>query len=629
MFLLAIIGILVVIYFIMYFVSSIMLDKKSYFRANTPIYYAISPEAKLDGLTDKQMKAVDHISKYGTSKEADILLLADVSKSVLNTLLKKGVIEPTTDNRAEKNRLIFSILSIVLIGASMVFANYILLIRFNFRYFGIIFYLSIFGLLVYNIYSKYKNHSVGKKIKVNILTVFGIFGFFFLFIFLGGRPIFFAEDYSELIEVSNADFVQDIQNVDIEKLPLVDKAYGYKLGSLKLGEYPGIGSEFQAGEYSDIIYQGKQYLVAPLEYRGFFKWLNNRDTGTTGYILIDKVTAETKLINLRETTGDGLIYTPSAYYSQDLIRHAYYNGLNKYRLENQFFEIDEDGNPYYVLQYSLPTIFINGGAKINKIAVVNAITGDVGVYNPGEEPDWVESVYPNSLIFQHLDYWGSLQDGWLNSVFGQRGVLQTSDGTRVIMNDGELYYFTGLTSAGNDESTIGFIYAGMKTNETKLFSFPGATEEAAMNKVLTLIPQNNISTTFPVPINVNGIPTYFILIKGNDGRILRYVYVSVQDLELYSIAENQTGAYSGYLSRLDEEFGQSFATEISGVITEITSYVSGGNTIYWVQLNNDESYKINVSQFTDAEMAYFISLDVGDSITFNVLNYTVIRIIIE
>jgi hypothetical protein len=335
------------------------------------------------------------------------------------------------------------------------------------------------------------------------------------------------------------------------------------------------------------------------------------------------------LINLRETTGEGLKYTPSAFYSQDLFRHAYYNGLSKYRLENQFFEIDEDGNPYYVLQYSLPTIFINGGAKINKIAVVNAITGEVNVYSPGEEPDWVESIYPNSIIFSHLDYWGSLQDGWLNSIFGQRGVVQTSDGTRVIMNDGELYYFTGLTSAGNDESTIGFIYAGMKTNETKLYNFPGATEEAAMNKVLTLIPQREISATFPIPINVDGIPSYFILIKGNDGRILRYVYISVQDLELFSIAENQSGAYSSYLARLDEEFGHSSAIEKTGVISEITSYVSGGNSIYWIQLDNDERYKINVSQFTDAEMAYFISLDIGDQITIQVLNYTVIGIIIE
>lgn len=629
MFLLSIIGILVIFYFMLYFVNSFVEERRSYHATDEVILYKIVDGAQLEGLTEKQQKVVDHISYYGPSKESDILLEADVSKSVTKALLDKGILTTTVDPKKHRNRLIFAISSVILLAISMVLANYYFLIRINFRYFGIFVYLTLFGLLVYNIYSKYKNHSVQQKTRVNSLTILSLIVFFLLFTFLGGRPIFFAEQYSNLIEVSDADFIQDIQTVDIDKLPLVDKAYGYKLGSLKLGEYPGIGSEFEAGEYSDIIYQGKQYLVAPLEYRGLFKWLNNRNVGTPGYILINKVTAETRLINLRETTGEGLVYTPSAYLNQDLIRHTYYSGLQKYHLENQFFEIDESGNPYYILQYSLPTIFVNGGAKISRIAVVNAITGEVNSYQPGDEPDWVESVYPNSLIFRQLDYWGSLQDGWLNSVFGQKGVLQPSNGTRVIMNDGELYYFTGLTSAGNDESTIGFVYAGMKTKETRLFSFPGATEDAAMNKVLTLLPQNNISTSFPIPINVNGTPSYFILIKGNDGRILRYVYISVQDLELYTISEDQEEAFDSYLAKLDEESGYSSATELTGLITDITSYVSGGNTIYWIQLDDDERFKINVSHFTDAEMGYFISLDLGDSITISVLNYSVISITIE
>lgn len=629
MFILAIIGILVIVYFILFFVKQYSEERRTFDRVHQEIYYSLADEAILEKLTEKQQLVTDHLSYYGPSAEKDILLITDVSKSVLKALLDKGVITPSIHGPNQKKRLIFSVSSVVLLAGSMIVANYYFLIRLNFRYFGIFIYLTLFGLLVYNVYSKYKNHSVKQKVKVNSLTLVSLIGFFILFVFLGGRPIFYAEAYSNLIEVSDADFVQDIQTVDIDKLPLVDKAYGYKLGSLKLGEYPGIGSEFEAGEYSDIIYQGIQYLVAPLEYRGFFKWLNNRNIGTPGYILINKVTAETRFINLRETTGQGLVYTPSAYLNQDLVRHTYYNGLQKYSLENQFFEIDEDGNPYYILQYSLPTIFINGGAKINRIAVVNAMTGEVNVYLPGEEPDWVESVYPNSIIFTQLDYWGSLQNGWLNSIFGQKGVLQTSNGTRVIMNDGELYYFTGLTSAGNDESTIGFVYAGMKTKETRLFRFPGATEEAAMNKVLTLLPQNNITTSFPIPINVDGVPSYFILIKGNDGRILRYVYISVQDLELYSIAEDQEEAYNNYLAKLDEENGYSSATEITGTITDITSYVSGGNTIYWIQLDNDERFKINVSLFTDLEMGYFISLGLGDSITINVLDYSVISIITD
>jgi hypothetical protein len=365
-------------------------------------------------------------------------------------------------------------------------------------------------------------------------------------------------------------------------------------------------------------------LVAALEYRGFFKWTSNRDTGTPGYILIDKVTSETTLINLREQTGKGLKYLPSAYFGQDLTRLAYYNGLSKYKLENHFFEIDEEGNPYYILQYSLPTIFINGGNKINKIAIVDVIDGSVEVFNPNEVPDWVESVYPNELIFEQLNYWGSLQDGWLNSVFAQRGVIQTSTGTRVIMNEGELFYFTGMTSAGNDESTIGFIYSNMKTKETRLFRFSGATEEAAMNKALTLIPQNNISTSFPIPLNVQNVPTYFILIKGEDGRILRYVFIKIQDLEFYTISEaSLSDAYNNYLKKLNDEDDDFQAEKITGTIDSITSYVLEGNTVYWIEVNGN-FYQINVKDFTDQQMQFFISKDVGDSVEFYSVESTVV-----
>jgi len=532
------------------------------------------------------------------------------------------------DHVSGKKRLIIFIVALALVSLSVYLANYYLLIRINLRYFGIIFYGFIFISLIVNIVFTYLDTETGKKTRINTLIGVGFFALMAFLLLFGGRTYFHAEEYSNLIEVVEEDFVEDIDTVDINTLPLVDKAYGSKLGSLKLGEFPGIGSEFQAGAYSDIIYQGQQYLVAPLEYRGFFKWFNNRNEGTPGYILINKITAETQFINLKDSTGQGLIYTPSAYFNQDLERYAYYNGMSRYKLENQFFEIDESGHPYFVLQYSLPTVFINGGPKINKIAIVDAITGEVNKYSPGEEPNWVDSVYPDSLILQHLDYWGSLQDGWLNSVFAQRGVLQPSNGTRVIMNNGELYYFTGLTSAGNDESTIGFVYAGMKTKETRLFRFPGATEDAAMNKALTLLPQNNISTSFPIPINIEDNPTYFILIKGEDGRILRYVFISAENLEIFSMAETKIGAYNNYLVKLSET-DSSTIDDISGMITDKISYVSGGNTVYWIEIDNDKRYKINVSNFSDPEMAYFTSLDIGDSISLSALDYNVVRIIIE
>jgi hypothetical protein len=597
--------------------------KLSKLKPSSPVY-RLSDNYNDYQLTDRQDEIVAYLKNIKVATENEILNHNKTNKSLINNLLEKGVIEKVKFKNLNKREIIYLILCLLILILSAFLLNYFLLVKANLRYFGIFVYLAFYLFVGLNILNLFMNFSVELYKKIIIFGSSAFVVFMIVFFVFGGRTYFHAEAYSNLIEVEEKDFIEDINTVDVTTLPIVDKSYGSKLGSLKLGEYPGIGSEFQPGAYSDIIYQGKQYLVAALEYRGFFKWTSNRDTGTPGYILIDKVTSETTLINLREQTGKGLKYLPSAYFGQDLTRLAYYNGLSKYKLENHFFEIDEEGNPYYILQYSLPTIFINGGNKINKIAIVDVIDGSVEVFNPNEVPDWVESVYPNELIFEQLNYWGSLQDGWLNSVFAQRGVIQTSTGTRVIMNEGELFYFTGMTSAGNDESTIGFIYSNMKTKETRLFRFSGATEEAAMNKALTLIPQNNISTSFPIPLNVQNVPTYFILIKGEDGRILRYVFIKIQDLEFYTISEaSLSDAYNNYLKKLNDEDDDFQAEKITGTIDSITSYVLEGNTVYWIEVNGN-FYQINVKDFTDQQMQFFISKDVGDSIEFYAVESTVV-----
>jgi hypothetical protein len=558
-----------------------------------------------------------------------VILFFLLGSYLFSTLIEEKDKIYSTNESITPKEIALALGKIIGLLALFISVNYFLLVKVNVRYIGILVSAVLFIIMMLALlrkelkldmkkFSMISSGLVGSLVVI-IVILYGIFG---------GRVYFHANAYSELLELDEGEFNNDVQTVDVSTLPIVDKSYGEKLGTLKLGEYPGIGSEFEAGEYSDIIFDNEQYMVAPLEYRGIFKWFNNNDQGTPGYILINKVTAETRLINIKESEGKGLKYTPSAYLGQDLVRHAYFDGMHKYNLEDVFFEIDEDMHPYYVLQYSLPTIFINGGKDIAKIAVVDAVTGETMSYDPDEIPDWVESVYPPSLVLTQLNYWGSLQDGWLNSFLAQRGVLRASNGKRTVKNGDGLFYFTGLTSAGSDESTIGFVYINTRTKETNLYNFPGATENAAMNKAMTLIPQNNISTSFPIPINVNDSPTYYILIKGEDGRIIRQVFMNVQDLELSGIAEKKTNAYNEYLLNLGGS-NQSNLETLTGVILNIEAYVSEGNTIYWVELDNNELYLINVSSFDIADMRYFMAKDIGDEITFKVQEYTILDFVAE
>lgn len=632
----AIIGILAIILLFMLFSFGFTLiqEFRSDYENEEPDeeYYTINDYHKETEVTPKQKEIYNYLlsAKRATFNQIELATectMKDVEELVYYGVLIQHAVEPKKVTSASLKYL-YGIGATLGIAFLFYAANYYLLVRINLRYVGIIFYAGLFIVIATTYFGMFVKMTL-KNLVFVVSSVIGVIAITLIFYgVFGGRTYFHANAYSELISVSEDQYSSDVKTVDVTTLPIVDKAYGEKLGSLKLGEYPGIGSEFEISAYSDIIYNGEQYLVAPLEYRGIFKWFNNNDTGTPGYIMINKVTAETTLVNLRDNENRGMIYTPSAFFNQDLVRHTYMNGMYQYKLEDYFFEIDDDGNPYYVLQYSVPTIFINGGRDIVKIAVVDAISGDVGIYDPDDVPSWVESVYSPNLLLNQLNFWGSLQDGWLNSIFTQRGVLQSSNGKRTIMNDGELYYFTGLTSAGSDESTIGFVYMNTKTKETKLYKFPGATEQAAMNKALTLLPQNNISTSFPIPINVNDTPTYFIAIKGEDGRILRHVFMSVQELEVYGIEETKAKAYTDYLQRLGSANTDNII-DVAGTITDQTSYVLDGNTVYWIEIDNGFWYMIDVSSFNIETMQYFIGLSIGDDIAIEVQDMTVISITIE
>ncbi len=567
----------------------------------------------------------DRIVEYfATNKKAtkyNLSLLTKTSYQSIDNLIKKEILIYKEDQ--PKFSLRTGIIYLSLLVFSFVFLDYFLLIQLNIRNFGIIFYILLGLEFIVLIAKKYL--PIQKKIiKYSQLFVI-LFGLTLsiLYSFFGGRVFLNAESYSNLISINEGTFDNEINTVDITTLPIVDKEYGEKLGSLKLGEYPAIGSEFEAGEYSDILYNGEQYLVAPLEYRGFFQWFKNRTVGTPGYIMINKVTAETTLVIFGETEN-GMLYTPSAYYDKQLTRYAYTHGLSSYRLQEVYFEIDDEGSPYYVMIYTLPTIGINGGWDVAVIATVNTVTGEIDIYDPLEVPSWVESVYPEDIFIKHLNYYGALQSGWFNSFLAQKGVLQASSGTRTVTVDGRLHYFTGLTSAGSDESTVGFVYMDTKTKETRLYYFPGATEYAAMAKTITLLPQNNISSSFPIPINIQGVPTYFMLIKGDDGRILRHVFMSVQNLEIYGMSETKTESYNAYLRNLSEVIDTDLI-EVSGIIQSISSYVVAGNTMYWLEVN-DEFYLLDVSNFDIDQMAIFIQNEVGDSISFNVQTNVIVSI---
>ena len=114
---------------------------------------------------------------------------------------------------------------------------------------------------------------------------------------------------------------------------------------------------------------------------------------------------------------------------------------------------------------------------------------------------------------QQYDYHGTLVNGFINSVLGQRDVTVTTEGYNYIALNDDVYVYTGVTSANADQSNLGFLLSNQRTKETRFYDAPGATEYAAMSSAQGVVQDLGYTATFPLLLNIAGEPTYFIPLK--------------------------------------------------------------------------------------------------------------------
>ena len=167
-----------------------------------------------------------------------------------------------------------------------------------------------------------------------------------------GAEILNASKYHDLIEIEEADFERDIPKATEDtELFIVDVNTARKLGDRTVGSIENISWYDVDEEYNLIKYQGGYYRISELNYGGFWKYNKAKNVGIPGYVLVNAVNQEAEFVQLE----DPIYYSPSAHFSYKLDRHlrGQYPG---YIFGTSFFEIDEDGNPYYITAVKRPTI---------------------------------------------------------------------------------------------------------------------------------------------------------------------------------------------------------------------------------------------------------------------------------
>ena len=116
---------------------------------------------------------------------------------------------------------------------------------------------------------------------------------------------------------------------------------------------------------------------------------------------------------------NGIRYTPGAYFSQDIRRHLrmQYPAL---LFGETFFEIDEDGNPYWITQIQRHRLFLLNPENIG-VVLTDAVTGQSQRFGLAEVPEWVDTVFDGDYVCEKYDNYGMLSGGFWNSIFGKKG----------------------------------------------------------------------------------------------------------------------------------------------------------------------------------------------------------------
>lgn len=463
-----------------------------------------------------------------------------------------------------------------------------------------------------------KKGTFSVDVHVSMVTKIGLGIAAVLLIILGigallSSPIINAKKYQQLMSVQERDFTKDISQVDYNTIPILDKNSASLLGNRKMGSMVDMVSQFEVSDdYSQINVNSKPVRVTPLVYASPIKWLTNQSSGIPAYIKIDMATQDTECVKLKE----GIRYSKGEYLNRNIYRHLRFRYPTYIFTEQIFFEIDDQGTPFWICPVKKFNVGLFGGETIGNVVLCNAVTGECTDYDIKDVPQWVDKVYQAELLMNLYDYSGTLKHGFFNSILGQKDCLKTTNGYNYIALDDDVWVYSGVTSVSGDQSNVGFVLMNQRTMETRFYKIEGATEESAMSSAEGQVQNLGYRATFPLLLNISGEPTYFMALKDDAGLVKMYGMVNIQKYQWVATGNTIQECEKAY-SKLLKNNGITSSLEkksktISGRITNFIPVNIEGNThIYFALEGEEEVFDVDL---TNTDLLDIVKYQQGDMI---------------
>lgn len=417
--------------------------------------------------------------------------------------------------------------------------------------------------------------------------------------------LFRWKDYRELIGTveEGTDLSHHMAPISMEKIRVVDQSLANILGDKVLGAQPALGSQVNLGTFNIQKVKDELYWVAPLLHSGFWKWNRNK-AGTNGYVMVNATNErDVKLVQQVGGKEVRIRYQPEAFFDDNLKRHLWFDGYFSSGLADYSFEIDDEGKPYWVVTRYKKTIGF-GGEEAVGVVVVDTETGASQSYPIANAPAWIDRIQPDNFVEQQLNDWGNFVKGFWN--FSNQNKLQITEGvTLVYGEDNKAYWYTGLTSVGSDEATVGFVLVDTRTKKAIWYKQSGATEYAAQNSAMGKVQEKRYTASLPIPYNINNIPTYVMTLKDNGGLVKMFAMVAIEDYTIVGVGNTMVEtlmAYKNSYNMAGNKINPKGVTQkilLKAVVERIQSDIKNGNSFYYFTIGNKKNIFIGSSQISN------------------------------
>lgn len=387
---------------------------------------------------------------------------------------------------------------------------------------------------------------------------------------------------------------------------------------------------FKAAGKDDIEAQfinGKPSYIIPIEYQGFFQYLQSNRT-LPGYFIIDATdeSATPKFVKCK------MKYSNSSYFGRNAERQIYRHFPTYITSSsNPQLQIGPDNTPYWVeTLYKPEALSYRPNYKKLKVAVLNAKNGDAKLYSINKLPKFISTGITSDVADDMNNVYGKDKYGIMNKWFGHKGMKKPTENgpengvTTIFNSNGTISYFADFTNINNDNNSgVGYSMINARTGKLTYYKVDGMMDsDGAKNNADENYKAQKWHASMPIIYNISGRPAWVMQILDSTNAIRGYYYLDAKNQTIHANASDVSDALAQFNQALNSSNISASNTsgikekKVNGIIDRF-AIISSNHKVMFTLQGSSIIYTLNTQDDQNS-----VLVKPGDQVSFkaNIIN---------